>query len=72
MTIIPMNCGHCFYRDKVSRWCLHRKRPVSNVNTCDDWRPELYVFSMKDVGFAAYDQYRIKEKPTTKEGEKKC
>ena len=54
---------HCFFYSKEMHRCLHRKIPVGNVNTCDDWRPALFVLEMKgDVGFVLYDQYKIKDK----------
>ncbi len=55
---IAKNCQYCnYYKDHR---CKLLDRPVSNVNTCDRWTPEMgLVLSGKNVVFVEYDDYKI-------------
>ena len=66
-----MNCQFCFYYHKEKHRCLYDNTPTGNVNTCQYWRPNLYILSRQDIPeFGAYDQYR-KDKKTNEKSKKK-
>ena len=68
-TIIPMNCGYCFFYRKKLTHCLSLHVPMSSIHTCDNWRPKLYILELPgEVGFALYDQYKLNIEQTKLKG----
>lgn len=62
MTVIPKNCGHCFFYDpdwKGDPDCLRWGICVSNLKCCVDWKPRIADLCLRIIPtFETYDNNR--------------
>lgn len=59
MTVIPMNCMHCFSYDKEKHKCSKFDLDVSNCATCTKWLPKLVFTGRSDLILEEYKQYDL-------------